>query len=244
MLGDRNTGPPSPDRVIGVRELAADRIRMAIVSGDFLPGQRLPERELCLLTGASRTTIREVVRQLETEGLIATAPHRGPIVALLEEQDAREIYEFRALLEGQAGRLFVERATPDLVAALSQAVDDIGHAHDCRDMVGVIANSDRFYRILADGVANRPLSQTLQTLHNRLALFRFSSTRWPGRAAQSMAELRDIAEAARAGDASAMERACIRHIEAAGEMALLVIAERARGAAAAHRNRRPRSVAA
>ncbi|WP_342362056.1 GntR family transcriptional regulator [Terrarubrum flagellatum] len=244
MANDTDPDSSSPDRIVGVREQAADRVRTAIASGDLLPGQRLPERELCILTGASRTTVREVVRQLETEGLITTTPHRGPTVALLEEREAREIYEFRAFLEGQAGRLFVERAKPDLVAALSQAVDDIGHAHDVSDMVGVIANSDRFYRILAEGVANRPLSQALQTIHNRLALFRFSSTRWPGRAAQSMAELHSIADAANARDAAAMERACIHHIEAAAEMALLVIAERARGAAAAQRGRRARSVAA
>jgi DNA-binding GntR family transcriptional regulator len=212
--------------------MAADRIRSAIVSGDLLPGQRLPERELCALTGAARTTVREAIRQLESEGLITSIPYRGPVVSVLTEKEARDIYELRAMLEGQAGRLFVERASDALVAALRHAVEDIGRAHDAHDMVGVITSSDEFYTVLTEGAGNRALSQALLTIQNRLALFRFSSTRWPGRAERSMAELRDIADAIEAHDAAAAEARCVRHIKAAAELALMVLAERARGAAA------------
>jgi DNA-binding GntR family transcriptional regulator len=223
----------------GVRETTADRIRAAVVSGELLPGQRLPERELCALTGASRATVREAVRQLESEGLITTIPYRGPVVSTLSEQEARDIYELRAMLEGQAGRLFVQRASDELVAALRRTVEAIGRAHEAGDMVGVIANSDEFYVVLTRGAANRALSQALLTLHNRLALFRFSSTRWPGRAERSMAELREIATAVEARDAAAAEASCVRHIEAAAELALMVLAERMRGAAIAGRSRAP-----
>ncbi|MFC7397450.1 GntR family transcriptional regulator [Chelatococcus sp. GCM10030263] len=221
----------------GVREMAADRIRAAIVSGDLLPGQRVPERELCALTGAARTTVREAVRQLESEGLITSIPYRGPVIAELTDREARDIYELRAMLEGQAGRLFVQRASGEFVAELRRTVEDIGRAHAARDMVGVITSSDEFYKVLTEGAANKALSQVLLTIHNRLALFRFSSTRWPGRAERSMAELRDIADAVQARDAAAAEAACIHHIEAAAELALMVLAERARGAAAASRSR-------
>jgi DNA-binding GntR family transcriptional regulator len=221
----------------GVREMAAEKIRTAIVTGGLLPGQRVPERELCALTGAARTTVREAIRQLESEGLITTIPYRGPVVAELTEQEARDIYELRAMLEGQAGRLFVERASDHLVAELRRTVEDIGRAHVARDMVGVITSSDAFYKVLTEGAANKQLKQVLLTIHNRLALFRFSSTRWPGRAERSMAELREIADAAEARNAAAAEAACIHHIEAAAELALMVLAERARGAAAASRSR-------
>lgn len=215
----------------GVRAMAEDKIRAAIVSGELLPGQRLPERELCALTGAARTTVREAIRQLESEGLITTIAHRGPIVTVLAEEEARDIYEFRAMLEGQAGRLFVERATDEQIAALCGTIEDIGRGHDEKNMVGVIDSSGRFYTVLTQGAGNTALSQALSTILNRLALFRFSSTRWPGRAERSMAELREIGAAVRARDPDAAAAACVRHIEAAAEMALMVLAERARGAA-------------
>lgn len=217
----------------GVRAKAADRIRAAIVSGELLPGQRLPERELCALTGAARTTVREVIRQLESEGLLTTISHRGPMVSVLTEEEARDIYEMRAILEGRAGRLFVERASDAQVEALCRTIEEIGSCHDTSNMVGVIESSGQYYAILTEGTGNKVLSQMIQGLLNRLAVFRFSSTRWPGRAEMSMRELRDIGKAVRARDADAAEAGCVRHIEAAAELALLVLAERARGAAIA-----------
>ena len=221
----------------GVREMAAEQIRTAIVSGDLLPGQRLPERELCALTGAARTTVREAVRQLESEGLITTIPHKGPVVSVLTEEEARDVYELRAMLEGQAARLFVERASDEQVAELRRTVEDIGRAQIARDIVGVISSSDEFYQVLTQGAANKSLSQVLLTIHNRLALFRFSSTRWPGRAERSIAELRDIASAVEARNPDAAAASSVLHVEAAAELALMVLAERARGAAAASRSR-------
>lgn len=218
---------------LDVRTTAEDKIRGAIVSGELLPGQRLTERELCAFTGAARTTVREAMRLLESEGLITTTSHRGAIVSVLTEQEAQDIYELRAILEGQAGRLFVKRATDLQVIALSKIIEDIGRSHEEGNIVGVIQNSNKFYAALTGGAGNEELSDVLTALFNRLALFRFTSTRWPGRVERSMAELREIGAAIRARDGDAAEAACVRHVKAAAEIALLVLAERARGAAIA-----------
>lgn len=226
----------------GAREMAEDRIRQGIVAGEFLPGTHLSERTLTEITGASRTVVREAIRSLEGEGLITVVRYRGPTVTQLTEKEARDIYELRAMLEGRLGRLFTERADEAAVAALAATVDDIGRGHETGDMVAVIESSGRFYDVLVAAADNGVIAQTLRTLLNRLALFRFSSTRWPGRASASMAELRAFVAAVQARDAEAAEREAIRHIDNAAEMALLVIAERQRGARAAERSgRRARS---
>lgn len=219
----------------GAREMAEDRIRQGIVAGEFLPGTHLSERALTEITGASRTVVREALRSLEGEGLITTVRYRGPTVAQLTEKEARDIYELRAMLEGRIARLFTARATDDAVAALAQTVEDIGRGHETGDMVAVIDSSGRFYDVLCAAADNGVIAQTLRTLLNRLALFRFSSTRWPGRASASMEELRAFVAAVAARDADAAEREAVRHIDNAAEMALLVIAERQRGAQAAER---------
>ena len=51
-----------------LRALVEEKLRSAIVTGLFPPGQRLVERKLCELTGVGRTSIREGLRQLEAEG--------------------------------------------------------------------------------------------------------------------------------------------------------------------------------
>lgn len=223
---------------LSVRQAAEERLRAAIVTGELLPGQRLPERELCELTGVGRTTVREAIRQLEAEGLITTVPHRGPTVAVLSEKEARDLYELRAMLEGQAGRLCALRGSAEHASALHRSVDALDQARRERQISGVIAANAEFYAALTAGAGNEALRQLLGTVQNRLAFFRFSSTRWPGRTERSVVELRAIAEAVSARDPAAAEAACIHHIEAAAELALVVLSVRAQGAVALDRRRR------
>ena len=75
-----------------LRLIVEGRLRSAISAGDFKPGQRLIERELCELTGVGRTSIREALRQLEAEGLITNIPHRGPSVSTISAEEAQQLY--------------------------------------------------------------------------------------------------------------------------------------------------------
>lgn len=61
------------------RREVEDKLRRAIVEGQFEPGRRLIERELCALLQVSRTSVREALRQLEAEGLVKTLPYCGPV---------------------------------------------------------------------------------------------------------------------------------------------------------------------
>lgn len=223
---------PDSAREPGASELAAARIRQGIVAGEFRPGEHLSERELCEVTGVSRTAVREAIQTLASEGLITVVRYRGPIVTQLTEKEVRDLYDMRAVLEGHCASLFVQRASDAHVAALNVSIQDIGRGHEERNMVGVIEASSRYYDILAEGADNGAINKALETLRNRMALFRFSSTRWPGRAERSMAELCEIGEAVKARDQDAAATAARIHVERAGEMALLIIAEHARATGA------------
>src|SRR3954452_20357578 len=114
--------PLTVEKLAPVRERVADRIRDAIVGTHFQPGALLVERELCEATTASRASVREALRRLESEGLVVSEPGKGTRVARLSPDEALNIYEVRGVLEGLAGRLFAERATPEHLADLEQAV--------------------------------------------------------------------------------------------------------------------------
>src|SRR4051812_16406381 len=85
----------------------AEFIREGILSGQFLAGSRITERQICEETGASRSSVREAIRLLETEGYLTSIPNRGSVVATLTAQEAAEIYQVRAVLEGLAVRNFI-----------------------------------------------------------------------------------------------------------------------------------------
>lgn len=203
-----------------LRGQVEDNIRKAILEGHFAPGQRLVERELCDILDVSRTSVREALRQLEAEGLITMVPHKGPMVSVVRQAEAQQLYELRALLEGFAGQRFAEAGAKELKAKLSEALADFeqvvksGHSGD------LLEAKAGFYKLLLEGCGNVFVAQTLETLYNRIALLRMASMSQPGRLTRSLAELRDIVFAIQAGDGIAAGAACRRHIDNAAKAAL------------------------
>src|SRR4051794_1390771 len=63
-----------------LREQSLDVLRDAILDFRLRPGQRLVERDLIERMGVSRTTVREVLRELAAEGLVMTIPQKGAVV--------------------------------------------------------------------------------------------------------------------------------------------------------------------
>jgi GntR family transcriptional regulator, trigonelline degradation regulator len=203
-----------------VREQVFLNVRSAILKGRFRPGDRLIEKNLCDLTGASRTAVREALRQLESEGLVTVIPNRGPAVAVLSPQEARDLYDIRALLEGHACKLFTERASVPQRQALEAAVEGIAVAYGLQDPEASLTAKNTFYNVLLEGAGNRVIRSTLEGMHARISLLWATSLAQPGRPAQSLSEIQAILEAVREGNGAAAERACAHHVQNAAKVAL------------------------
>ena len=208
---------------VTLRLRVEDKLRDAIATGRFVPGQRLVERELCALLNVGRTSIREALRQLEAEGLINTVPHRGPTVNTISAEEAEHLYAVRALLEAYAGRKFAERRQPQDVEALSAAVARLNKAAGEGDLRGLIDATEDFYRALINGCGNPVLGQILSTLHARMTPQRIGAMRRPGRSRASVAEVREILDAISGGDPEAAEVACKRHVQSAARTVLSLL---------------------
>lgn len=201
-----------------------DKLRSAIATGRFQPGERLVERELCSLLGVGRTSVREALRQLEAEGLIVTVPHRGPAVATISVEEAKALYEVRALLEGFAGRMAAIVGTPAQVEALGQAVKNL-EAAAAEGGARLLDAKTAFYDRMLDACGNEVVRQLLTLLHNRITLLRRTSMTQPGRLPQSLTEIRGIYERIAAHDPDAAEQACVAHIRTAAEVAQAVLSK-------------------
>jgi len=206
-----------------VRAQVLDNLRQAIIERQFAPGQRLIERELVELTGVSRTSVREALRELAAEGLVTAIPNKGTIVASVSADEARQLYEVRSALEALAGRLFVQRATAAQRNALVRALRKIERLADKGAPVLVAKNG--FYDVLFEGCGNDALRTVVAGLHARVSVLRWLSLSVPGRAAESVGELRAIVDAVLANDADRAARACSWHVEQAGRVGLRALAE-------------------
>lgn len=210
-----------------IREKTVDSLRTAILNQYFKPGDRLIERELCELTGVSRTSVREALRQLESEGLVKIIPQRGPIVASLDVSDARDIYEVREALEGLAARLFVERASDEEVARLTDAAERCKKTVKARNVRATLDTIDEFSEILFTGCRNALISTTMRALSARLHYLRATTTHRQAEehVDEGSRHLERIIRAMRKRDATAAANACVGRVRHAASVALEILSE-------------------
>jgi DNA-binding GntR family transcriptional regulator len=223
---DRRTEMKSTLRIEDVptvRAIVAQKLREAIMSGTFKPGQRLVERELCEMTGVSRPSIREALRLLEADGMVNTVPHRGPVVSTISLEEARQLYVARAVLEGFAGRECARLRDPAVARRMGDALTRLKAAFAKPDMVAILEAKTDFYAALIGGCQNAFIERMLKPLHDRITLLRITSMSQPKRINKSLREVTAIWRAIQNGDEDLAERRCVDHIKAAAVAALDMI---------------------
>jgi GntR family transcriptional regulator, trigonelline degradation regulator len=203
--------PVAPARraIAPLRAEVLERLREAIIAGRLAPGARLIERELIAMLGVSRTVVREALRQLQSEGLIAEDERKGMVVRALTEDEARHLYAIRALLEGLAARLFVENAAEDQVRRLADALERTVEAYATGDPKRILRTKNAFYECLFAGAGSEPLSSMLAMLHARISRWRLLGlghpNRSPARSRESLQALRAVLAAIRRRDGARAE---------------------------------------
>src|SRR6202158_153913 len=187
-----------------LRRQVLEELRQSIIAGRLAPGARLIERELIAMMGVSRTVIREALRQLESEGLIAIIPNKGPVVRELTLDEAKDLYSIRAVLEGLAARLFAENAGDEQVKKLEQALNATGKAYERGVPEEILEAKNRFYDVLFEGAGSESLSSMIGTLLFRIWRWRALGLSHPQssaeRAQESMRGLRAMLAGVQAGD--------------------------------------------
>ena len=206
-----------------VRAMVAQKLREAIMSGRLKPGQRLVERELCEMMGVSRPSIREALRLLEADGLVNTVPHRGPVVSTISLEEAKQLYDARAVLEGFAGRECARLRDPDVVHRIGDALTRLKAAAARQDLVGCLEAKTDFYGALIGGCRNSFVERMLKPLHDRITLLRITSMSQPKRINKSLREVTAIWRAIQSGDPDLAEQCCVDHVKAAAVAALSMI---------------------
>jgi len=89
-----------------------ETLRLAILKGHFAPGEKIDQELVARELDVSRTPVREALKILDSEGFVEIRPHRGAFITEVEEEDVRNVYEVRALIEAE----LVRRVTPSIPA--------------------------------------------------------------------------------------------------------------------------------
>jgi DNA-binding GntR family transcriptional regulator len=203
-----------PSRTVAVLEA----VKHAILAGELKPGQALVETDLAEVLGVSKTPVREALKTLAGAGLVTMNPYKGAAVRVIDDEQARHLYDARLLLEPEALARAVTSGY-DWHAA-HQALTRADRAADQAERS--LANRD-FHRALYAGCGNPLLVRMLDDLRDQTALVSVAAWRyepdwlrtpsWEHEAAEHRAVLR----AAEDGDAERAAGLLREHIHSFAE---------------------------
>lgn len=204
---------------------AYEALRRAIIEQAIAPGTRLPEDELAVQFGVSRTPIRAVLARLQTEGLVVAGPRRTATVAEPSLAEARKVFEVRRALEREAVRLVARCWTPGCAHRLEAIVKQEEQARQARDSAASIRLAGDFHLALAELADNFLLHRYLAETVSRCSVILAVHSR-PHSDDCAISEHRHIIDKLRTGSAGEAVDAMDAHIDGIVQRASLDTGER------------------
>ena len=191
-------------------DAAYQALRQGILRGDLAAGERLRSDALASELQVSRTPVREALRKLEAEGLVARSGS-GLIVREFSEKDLTELFYVREALEGMAARLAAENATPSDIGEIRELLDDMDAVGQRGDVAALRPLTGEFHQSICGAAHNDRLLQSLKSLLEHVRQMQTSTLYVEGRPAEALKEHRDLLLAIEARDADRAEKLARLH---------------------------------
>ena len=150
----------------------AQRLREAIVDGEFSLGALIPEETLAASFGVSRTPVREALNQLQLLGLVTVRPQRGSYVFEASAADVAALCEFRSLIEPRAAGLAWQHDRTATIDAVSAAIAEMGAARKQKDAVRYSRADTRLHEAFVDHCGNAYVQAAYAIAGARIAALR------------------------------------------------------------------------
>jgi DNA-binding GntR family transcriptional regulator len=154
----------------GATQRIVESITTAIVERRLTPGTKLAEQQIADIFQVSRTLVRQALNQLSRDRLVTLEPARGAFVAMPSVEEARQVFEVRALLEAALVRQLAARITDVQIAQLRSHLRDEREAIARTDVSGRTRLLADFHVVLARLLGNEVLAQLLADLLSRSSL--------------------------------------------------------------------------
>lgn len=153
-------------------DVAAERLRNAIVMGDLKLGSLLSEGELGEILGVSRTPIREAFRVLSQEGLICLAPFRGATVFDVTDAELREIIDFREVIECNALTVAMKTNYAALRDAMRAVKERMAKAVEEEDVRSYLTEDSAFHLTIVQSAQNAYFISANNLIASKMAAVR------------------------------------------------------------------------
>jgi DNA-binding GntR family transcriptional regulator len=190
-----------------------EHLRDEILCNRLAPGTHIQEEVVAAALGISRAPVREALRLLAAEDLVAITPRRGAIVKALSPQEFLAAYQVREALEVLAIRLAVPRLTTDDLRALRDLHEHMTACAARAEVRRFFESNAAFHALLVERSGNGRLQQIYRPLMNQMRRYRMPSMELRGGLERSLTEHAAILEAIQRRDVDAAARLLGEHIQ-------------------------------
>ncbi|MEM7044639.1 MAG: GntR family transcriptional regulator [Pseudomonadota bacterium] len=197
------------------RRLADDvyqQILDAILASDIGMDDQLVQEKLAAELEISRTPVREALLRLEQEGVLVTSPRGGFMLRRVSEDEAKEIYETRAAIEGQAARLLAIKNDPADHAHI-RAVIEREENLTTHTVQAYFAANRAIHRVIVERCGNRHLLEMFDNIWNRAVALHLFAAIDEIDLAESLGAHMQLAQAIETGDWRIAMPAVFDHID-------------------------------
>lgn len=165
-----------------LHEELVSRLQLMIISGDLLPGTKVPEKDLCQRFHVSRTPMREALKVLASDGLITLEPNRGAWVTRVTASEVEEVFPVLGALEALSGELACQNITDAEIHAVRELHDKMTVSYENGDLNAYFELNQKIHRMILLAARNNTLTTACQALSLRLQRPRYlanvSGERW------------------------------------------------------------------
>jgi DNA-binding GntR family transcriptional regulator len=208
--------PKSPMQIEQPRtltEMVVERLREAIIDGEFAFGENISEDKLATAFGVSRTPVRDALSALQFTGLVTVRPKRGSFVFTPSGAEVGEICDYRLMLEREALRLAMAGDRAGFLAALEDALARMRARMAAGDELGYVRVDREFHSLFFAHCGNRLVQTAFDLVEARVATIRTAlNARFKQRREASFEQHVEIVAALRAGDWPRVDAVLGRHI--------------------------------
>lgn len=201
-------------------------IKKMIVEGHYQPGDRINETQLAKEFNVSKSPVREAVRILEKEGLLAVENSKM-VVYKPTLQAVQEIYQCRMALESFAVRLITKIASDNELQEIEGTLNDTEKAiQDNNDADTIIMLNEQFHQFILTFTQNSRLQNQVEDLRGLIHYFRVLNFKGEKRAEIILGQHREIFKYIKQRDAEKASNEMIKHLEMDVEHLLGVLADK------------------
>lgn len=224
--------PLAKIETVHLADRTIEAIRNAIVTGELEPGAPLRDRQLAEMLGVSRTPVREALHRLEAAGLVESAGRSGWAVTQFTEQDVRELFQLRMVLEPLGLDALADDPDERRISRIVGFFADYEHPIAAADYTDYFKHDDDFHRAIIDCTDNQRIRTFYEVMNshiNRGRFFLYGAT--AGRVEETLDEHREIVAAVVARDFARAREALLSHLRTGEELMIRQLGARAAGQA-------------